>query len=263
MSGQTPESSDSVDPGAPDPAAAPAPAVIVLAAGGGTRMKSATSKLLHELAGHALLSYALAAATQIQPQEIVVVVGHQRDQVQAHLAEIAPHVRTAVQEEQLGTGHAVQCGLTRPVRPAPAAARDRRHVRRRPHADRRDAARPGRRPPVPARRRHRADRGGGGPDRLRARRPGRRRRRHGHRRAPRCRRRDPGHHRDQLRHLRLRLRGADRRSRRPDHRQRPGRALPDRRADVRAVDRRHGRRPPDRRRRGRPRASTTGSSCRP
>ena len=74
-------------------------------------MKSATSKLLHEVAGHPLLSYALAAATQIQPQEIVVVVGHQRDQVQAHLAEIAPHVRTAVQEEQLGTGHAVQCGL--------------------------------------------------------------------------------------------------------------------------------------------------------
>src|SRR4051794_14622229 len=74
-------------------------------------MKSATSKLLHQLAGHPMLSYSLAAATEIQPQEVVVVVGHQRDQVQAHLAEIAPHVRTAVQEQQLGTGHAVQCGL--------------------------------------------------------------------------------------------------------------------------------------------------------
>ncbi|MDN5771571.1 MAG: bifunctional UDP-N-acetylglucosamine diphosphorylase/glucosamine-1-phosphate N-acetyltransferase GlmU [Microlunatus sp.] len=74
-------------------------------------MKSARSKLLHEIGGHSMLSYALAAATEIQPQHIVVVVGHQRDQVQAHLAEIAPHVRTAVQDQQLGTGHAVQCGL--------------------------------------------------------------------------------------------------------------------------------------------------------
>ena len=140
MSGLTPESSESVDPGAPDAAATP-PAVIVLAAGGGTRMKSAESKLLHELAGHPLLSYALAAATQIQPQEIVVVVGHQRDQVEAHLAEIAPHVRTAVQEEQLGTGHAVQCGLAALSDLPQLPRRDRRHVRRRAHADRRDAAR--------------------------------------------------------------------------------------------------------------------------
>ncbi len=111
MSGLISEPSESADPGSPVPTGGPSPAVIVLAAGGGTRMKSTKSKLLHEVAGHPLLSYALAAATQIQPQEIVVVVGHQRDQVQAHLAEIAPHVRTAVQEEQLGTGHAVQCGL--------------------------------------------------------------------------------------------------------------------------------------------------------
>jgi bifunctional UDP-N-acetylglucosamine pyrophosphorylase/glucosamine-1-phosphate N-acetyltransferase len=74
-------------------------------------MKSAKSKMLHEVAGHSLLSYALAAATEIGPEEVVVVVGHQRDQVAAHLAEIAPHVRTTVQEQQLGTGHAVQCGL--------------------------------------------------------------------------------------------------------------------------------------------------------
>jgi bifunctional UDP-N-acetylglucosamine pyrophosphorylase/glucosamine-1-phosphate N-acetyltransferase len=100
-----------VDPATATPPEASPPAVIVLAAGGGTRMKSARSKLLHEIAGHTLLSYALAAATEIGPEEVVVVVGHQRDQVQAHLAEIAPHVRTAVQEEQLGTGHAVQCGL--------------------------------------------------------------------------------------------------------------------------------------------------------
>ena len=108
MSGQPVDPYESADPGPETPTP---PAVIVLAAGGGTRMKSTRSKLLHEVAGHSMLSYALAAATEIQPQHVVVVVGHQRDQVQAHLDEIAPHVRTAIQDQQLGTGHAVQCGL--------------------------------------------------------------------------------------------------------------------------------------------------------
>jgi bifunctional UDP-N-acetylglucosamine pyrophosphorylase/glucosamine-1-phosphate N-acetyltransferase len=74
-------------------------------------MKSSRSKLLHEIAGHSMLSYAVTAATTVQPEHIVVVVGHLRDQVEAHLAEIAPHALTAVQEEQLGTGHAVQVAL--------------------------------------------------------------------------------------------------------------------------------------------------------
>ena len=85
--------------------------MVILAAGEGKRMHSARSKLLHEIAGHSLLSYAVTAATSIQPEHIVVVVGHQRDQVESHLAEIAPHVMTAVQEQQLGTGHAVQVAL--------------------------------------------------------------------------------------------------------------------------------------------------------
>jgi len=58
-----------------------------------------------------MLSYAVTAATTVQPEHIVVVVGHFRDQVEAHLAEIAPHVLIAVQEEQLGTGDAVQAAL--------------------------------------------------------------------------------------------------------------------------------------------------------
>jgi bifunctional UDP-N-acetylglucosamine pyrophosphorylase / glucosamine-1-phosphate N-acetyltransferase len=86
-------------------------AVVILAAGEGKRMKSSKSKLLHELAGHSLLSYAVRTATTLQPQHIVVVVGHGREQVEAHLADIAPHVTTAVQAQQLGTGHAVQVAL--------------------------------------------------------------------------------------------------------------------------------------------------------
>lgn len=97
----------------PDIDARPVAAVVILAAGEGKRMKSARSKLLHEVAGHSLLSYAVSAATSLQPEHIVVVVGHGRDQVQAHLDEIAPHVTTAVQEQQLGTGHAVQVALER------------------------------------------------------------------------------------------------------------------------------------------------------
>ena len=94
-----------------DQAPSPVAAVVILAAGEGKRMKSSRSKLLHEIAGHSMLSYAVTAATTIQPEHIVVVVGHLREQVEAHLAEIAPHVLTAVQEEQLGTGHAVQVAL--------------------------------------------------------------------------------------------------------------------------------------------------------
>ncbi|MDO5683484.1 MAG: NTP transferase domain-containing protein, partial [Propionibacteriaceae bacterium] len=86
-------------------------AVIVLAAGGGTRMKSSRSKLLHEVCGHSMLSYAVNAATALEPEHLVVVVGHLREQVTAHLHEIAPHTQTAVQDQPNGTGHAVQCGL--------------------------------------------------------------------------------------------------------------------------------------------------------
>jgi bifunctional UDP-N-acetylglucosamine pyrophosphorylase / glucosamine-1-phosphate N-acetyltransferase len=93
--------------------AAPA-AVIILAAGEGTRMKSAKSKLLHELAGHSLLSYAVDTATEVQPEHILVVVGHLREQVEEHLADIAPHVTTVVQgEEAYGTGYAVRCAMRR------------------------------------------------------------------------------------------------------------------------------------------------------
>ncbi|MFJ7078379.1 bifunctional UDP-N-acetylglucosamine diphosphorylase/glucosamine-1-phosphate N-acetyltransferase GlmU [Streptomyces sp. NPDC098781] len=86
-------------------------AVVVLAAGEGTRMKSATPKVLHELCGRSLVGHVLAAARELQPESLVVVVGHAREQVTAHLTEIDPGVRTAVQAEQNGTGHAVRMAL--------------------------------------------------------------------------------------------------------------------------------------------------------
>jgi N-acetylglucosamine-1-phosphate uridyltransferase (contains nucleotidyltransferase and I-patch acetyltransferase domains) len=86
-------------------------AVIILAAGEGTRMKSATPKVLHEVAGRSLLGHVVEAAAQIEPEHVIVVVGHGREQVSAHLAEVAPWVLTVVQEEQLGTGHAVRIAL--------------------------------------------------------------------------------------------------------------------------------------------------------
>ncbi|WP_408931725.1 bifunctional UDP-N-acetylglucosamine diphosphorylase/glucosamine-1-phosphate N-acetyltransferase GlmU [Corynebacterium sp. YSMAA1_1_D6] len=91
-------------------------AALVLAAGAGTRMKSSTQKTLHDIGGRSLLGHALHAAAGLNPQHLVVVVGHQRDQVSPAVEAIAQElnceVSQAVQEEQNGTGHAVQCGLT-------------------------------------------------------------------------------------------------------------------------------------------------------
>ncbi|MFI0088556.1 bifunctional UDP-N-acetylglucosamine diphosphorylase/glucosamine-1-phosphate N-acetyltransferase GlmU [Streptomyces bobili] len=86
-------------------------AVVVLAAGEGTRMKSAIPKVLHDICGLSLVGHVLAASRELDPEHLVVVVGHAREKVTAHLAEVDPAVRTAVQEEQNGTGHAVRMGL--------------------------------------------------------------------------------------------------------------------------------------------------------
>ncbi|MFZ3570069.1 bifunctional UDP-N-acetylglucosamine diphosphorylase/glucosamine-1-phosphate N-acetyltransferase GlmU [Streptomyces sp. BH097] len=86
-------------------------AVVVLAAGEGTRMKSATPKVLHELCGRSLVGHVLAASRELEPQELVVVVGHEREKVAAHVNTIDAGARTAVQAEQNGTGHAVRMGL--------------------------------------------------------------------------------------------------------------------------------------------------------
>jgi len=82
--------------------------VIVLAAGGGTRMKSKTAKVLHPIAGRSMVAHVLRAVSVLEPRTVVAVVGHQRDQVAPHIESELPGVVIAVQETQEGTGHAVR-----------------------------------------------------------------------------------------------------------------------------------------------------------
>lgn len=79
---------------------------IVLAAGKSTRMKSALPKVLHEVCGRPMVDYVLDAARAAGATQIVAVVGHRADLVQAHLSQY-PDVSFALQAEQKGTGHAV------------------------------------------------------------------------------------------------------------------------------------------------------------
>ncbi len=80
--------------------------VVILAAGKGTRMKSARPKVLHEVAGRPMIEHVLAAAAQLSPASVTVVVGHQGDAVRGALAAHG-HIEFAVQEPQLGTAHAL------------------------------------------------------------------------------------------------------------------------------------------------------------
>lgn len=86
--------------------------LIVLAAGKGTRMKSAMPKVLHPLAGKPLLGHVLDTVAALNPAGITVVIGHEAEQVRQRIEKSsALSIQWAVQQEQLGTGHAVQQGL--------------------------------------------------------------------------------------------------------------------------------------------------------
>jgi bifunctional UDP-N-acetylglucosamine pyrophosphorylase/glucosamine-1-phosphate N-acetyltransferase len=91
-------------------------AVIVLAAGAGTRMKSKTPKILHEIGGRSLVGHALAGAAGINPDHLIAVVSHERERVTAAIGEVAAglsrEVLIAEQDEPLGTGDAARAGLT-------------------------------------------------------------------------------------------------------------------------------------------------------
>jgi bifunctional UDP-N-acetylglucosamine pyrophosphorylase/glucosamine-1-phosphate N-acetyltransferase len=86
-------------------------AVAVLAAGQGTRMRSAVPKVLHTLGGRSLLGHVLAAAEPLNAGATVVVVGAGRGLVEEHLAQVAPGALPVVQEEQRGSGHAAAVAL--------------------------------------------------------------------------------------------------------------------------------------------------------
>lgn len=86
-------------------------AVIVLAAGQGTRMKSDLPKVMHTIGGRTLVQHAIAAAQGAGARTVSVVVRHQRELVAEHIAKVAPDVVIADQDEVMGTGRACECGL--------------------------------------------------------------------------------------------------------------------------------------------------------
>src|SRR5688572_4226506 len=80
--------------------------VVILAAGKGTRMKSAEPKVLHQAGGFSLIEHVLRAADALRPATTVVVVGHEAERVKAALGKRLG-LRFALQQPQLGTGHAL------------------------------------------------------------------------------------------------------------------------------------------------------------
>jgi len=84
--------------------------VLILAAGLGKRMKSGRAKVLHEVMGKPMVAYVVEAAVPIAGSALVVVVGNQAEAVQREVACRAD-VQFALQDRQMGTGHAVQCAL--------------------------------------------------------------------------------------------------------------------------------------------------------
>ena len=96
--------------------------IVILAAGQGTRMQSTRPKVLHSLAGKSLLQHVIDTGRGLEPEQIIVVVGHKAEQVYAALE--GQNIHFVEQLEQLGTGHALkQCldDITGDFRLAPAA----------------------------------------------------------------------------------------------------------------------------------------------
>ena len=86
-------------------------AVVLLAAGKGRRMGSGLPKVLHEIAGAPIIWHALHSAAPLEPDRTVVVAGHGADKVKAKLSELGIDADLAIQEEQLGTGHAAMAAM--------------------------------------------------------------------------------------------------------------------------------------------------------
>ena len=91
-------------------------AVLVLAAGPGTRMRSDTPKVLHTIAGRSMLSHSLHSIAKVAPQHLIVVLGHDHQRIAPLVADLADAlgrpIVVALQDRPLGTGHAARCGLS-------------------------------------------------------------------------------------------------------------------------------------------------------
>lgn len=85
-------------------------AVIILAAGMGTRMKSDKAKVLHKIQGRPMILYVVETARKIAGDDVIVVIGNQAEEVRATISDAA-ELLFADQDQQLGTGHAVLCAL--------------------------------------------------------------------------------------------------------------------------------------------------------
>lgn len=86
-------------------------AVIVLAAGEGTRMKSATPKVLHRISGLELLGHVLSTASSVSAHRVIAVLRHERERIENYVSAFYPNVQTAIQDETPGTGRAVEAAL--------------------------------------------------------------------------------------------------------------------------------------------------------
>ena len=91
-------------------------AVLVLAAGPGTRMRSDTPKVLHTLGGRSMLAHLLHSIAKVAPQHLVVILGHEHQRIAPLVAEWADTlgrpIDVALQDRPQGTGHAARCGLS-------------------------------------------------------------------------------------------------------------------------------------------------------
>jgi UDP-N-acetylglucosamine diphosphorylase/glucosamine-1-phosphate N-acetyltransferase len=85
-------------------------AIIILAAGKGTRMKSEKAKVLHSVTGRPMILHVVETAVEVSCKEIIIVIGHQAERVRKVVSE-KTDAKFAFQKEQNGTGHAVQCAL--------------------------------------------------------------------------------------------------------------------------------------------------------
>ena len=86
-------------------------AVVVLAAGEGTRMRSATPKVLHEIAGLPLIGHVLSTAHSLGAEHVVTVLRHEKEAIENYVKAFYPNTQIAIQDEVPGTGRAVEAAL--------------------------------------------------------------------------------------------------------------------------------------------------------